>query len=650
MNMPNTSDQQVGPRVLIVEDEGLIAEELRERLSRLGMTVVGTVDTADAAVGLAIDTRPDVVLMDIQIKGARDGVQAAGDIRREVDVPVVYLTAHSDSATLERAKDSGPFGYLLKPFQEREVVIAIEIAIHRHSLERQLKESERKYVATLASIGDAVVASDLYGHITFMNPVAEALTGWRFADARGLSADLVFRVARDSYGVAPVRPIAQALESGKPVRFDDAELFLFSKTHEVIPVDDCAAPIVDDRGRVIGGVVAFRDIRSRRLAEDALRQAQEELFQSQKMESVGRLAAGIAHDFNNLLTVINGCSELALENPGLDETTHALLEDVLRAGGRAASLTRQFLIFGRKQVLQSRILDLTTLVTELAAMLRRLIGEDVDLTVTPDPSPISVFADPSQIEQIIVNLAVNARDAMPEGGALTIVTSRATIEPGRSDGAIEPLPGPYALLTVTDTGHGIDEAVQAHIFEPYFTTKEIGKGSGLGLATVYGIVKQSGGFIELDSGRDRGTRFKVYLPLVDEAAQPRVPLEGPRVLERGKGTILLVEDDGLVRSLLASVLRGRGYTVVEAEDGDNALREVEQHHGPIDLIVTDVVMPGMRGPALVSRLAERNVRPRALYISGYTSEDSPVASDATFLQKPFTPAVLVSKVRELLEN
>ena len=517
--MVNRSDVFEGLRVLVVEDEGLIAEDLRDRLSRMGMNVVATVDSADTAVASAIAMRPDLVLMDIRIKGNRDGVQAANEINLTVDVPIVYLTAHSDRATLDRAKGTSTFGYILKPFQERELFIAVEMAVHRHSLERQLKESERKYVATLASIGDGVIATDALERVTFMNPVAEYLTGWSFDDARGLAVDDVFHVARDLKGTVVVSPIGQALRENRSIRFDDAELFLFSKQNEALLIDDSAAPIVDDRGRVSGGVVAFRDIRDRRLAEDALRTAQDELIQSQKMESVGRLASGIAHDFNNLLTVINGCSDLALGNEGLDGTTRELLGEIVEAGGRAAALTQQFLAFGRKQMLRSRVVDLTALVVNMAAMLRRIIGDSVQLKpISIPPKPIFVLADPSQLEQVIVNLAVNARDAMTHGGAITIALARMTLDASMPRRAGAEL-GRYAVLTVADTGPGIQESVKDRIFEPYFSTKEFGKGSGLGLATVYGIVKQSGGLIEVDSEGGLGTTFRIFMPLFDELAQ-----------------------------------------------------------------------------------------------------------------------------------
>jgi two-component system cell cycle sensor histidine kinase/response regulator CckA len=259
-----------GLRVLVVEDEALIAEELRERLTQLGAAVVGTLDTAEAAVETAILTRPDIVLMDIRLRGKRDGIAAAGDIRDQLDTPVIFLTSHSDRTTLERAKQSAPFGYVLKPFEERELLVAIEMAQHRHALERQLRESERRYAQTLHGIGDGVVATDVHGHVTFMNPMAEALTGWTLADAKGSPIDSVLRISRDTDGSRVISPVRDALGSGHAVRWATDDLFLISRSEAVIPIDDCAAPSTDAQGRITGAVIVFRDIRDRRLAEDAL--------------------------------------------------------------------------------------------------------------------------------------------------------------------------------------------------------------------------------------------------------------------------------------------------------------------------------------------------------------------------------------------
>jgi two-component system cell cycle sensor histidine kinase/response regulator CckA len=505
------ADGICGLRVLVVEDEALIAEELRERLTRLGATVVGAVDNAEAAVETAIRTRPDIVLMDIRLRGQRDGIAAANDIRDATETPVVFLTSHSDRATLERAKQSAPFGYVLKPFDERELLIALEMASHHHALEHQLRASERQYTQTLRSIGDGVIAADVNGRVTFMNPMAEALTGWTLADANGSPIDRVLCLTRDQNGAQSVSPGMEAIQAGHTLRFETRDLFLTSRSAVVIPIDDSAAPIMDADGHVTGVVVAFRDIRDRRLAEDALKRAQEELFQAQKLESIGRLASGIAHDFNNLLTVINGCAEMALEDQSLSDTTRMLMNDIIEAGLRAASVTRQFLAFGRMESLRPQSLDLNTLVTDLVAMLRRLIREDIELALELAPVPVVALADRTQVEQIIIKLVVNARDAIPKSGRIT--TGTRIVQVSEADAVeVGAEPGRYAVLTVSDTGIGIDEVIREHLFEPYFTTKGVGRGSGLGLATVYGIAKQSGGSVTVRT-LEQGATFAVYLPI-----------------------------------------------------------------------------------------------------------------------------------------
>jgi PAS domain S-box-containing protein len=509
-----TPDLLTGLRILIVEDESVIADALVDRLQRTGMRVVGTADSADAAVAAAIQTRPDLVLMDIQIQGLKDGVDAAHEIRQHLDVPVIYLSAHSDRTTLERAKRTAPFGYVLKPLRERELLIAIELASHRYTLERRLRDSERKYVATLASIGDGVIAIDLEQRITFMNPVAEALTGFSARDAEGLPVGEIFRVVRDVTAGPIVNTLAEAMRSRKTIRIDDQSVFLITRTNEAIPIDECASPIADDDGAVTGGVVAFRDIRERRLAEGAIRRAQEEVFQSRRMEMTGRFAAGIAHHFNNMLQVINGCTQLALSMP-VDPNVRNLLSQVLAAGDRAATLTRQFLDFGQRQIMRSEVIELNAVVATISATLRRMLAEHIVIKAVRHDQPVRVFIDPSHLEQVIVNLALNARDAMPDGGTLTISIDIAeSTAPDDPDGAVRH----YGVLTVADTGHGMNGGVRERVFEPFFTTKEAGKGTGMGLASAYGIVNRSDGFIKVRSAPGEGAAFAVWLPLIEPAS------------------------------------------------------------------------------------------------------------------------------------
>jgi CheY-like chemotaxis protein len=371
------------------------------------------------------------------------------------------------------------------------------------------------------------------------------------------------------------------------------------------------------------------------------------------MEAVGRLAGGVAHDFNNLLTVIAGYSTLTLNELRHDDPLRTNVEEIRAASDRAAALTRQLLAFSRRQILQPRELDLNAVIRNMERMLRRIIGEDIAFRSMLAPELGHIRADPGQIEQVVMNLVVNARDAMPQGGALTIATKHVDLGAGEAGELMLRGAGPHVALILRDTGTGMDEATRARIFEPFFTTKEAGKGTGLGLSTVYGIVKQSGGGIRVDTEVGRGTTFTLYFlrlaaEIDDHAA--RVPL---RASPKGSETVLVAEDDAMVRSLIRRVLRAHGYETLEAADGATAVRLCERHPGPIHLLLTDVVMPELGGRELVERLAQLRPEMRVLFMSGYT-DDAIVQhgvpdSDIPFVQKPFTPDALARKVREVLD-
>ncbi len=410
-----------------------------------------------------------------------------------------------------------------------------------------------------------------------------------------------------------------------------------------------AVLLSDERGdgETIEGTVI--DVTDRRQLEEQLRQAQ-------KMEAIGRLAGGVAHDFNNLLTAILGYSEIMLSQIGPDDPLREGAEEIRKAGERAAGLTRQLLAFSRKQRLEPKVLDLNALVVDLERMLRRMIGEDVALVTALEAELGRVKADPGQIEQVLMNLAVNARDAMPRGGRLTIQTANAQLDQTWGLGDFTIQPGPYAMVAVTDTGTGMDEETKSHLFEPFFTTKGQGKGTGLGLATVYGIVKQSGGYIWAYSEPGAGTVFRIYLPRHEESADPQA-LAAPRPAGEPRGgreTILLVEDEEGVRALARRILAAQGYAVLEADGPRGALELLERLEQPIDLLLTDVVMPEMDGSELATRAAALRPATRVLFMSGYTDDAIAsrglIAGGGRFLQKPFTPDVLAAKVREILDS
>jgi signal transduction histidine kinase/ActR/RegA family two-component response regulator len=387
-------------------------------------------------------------------------------------------------------------------------------------------------------------------------------------------------------------------------------------------------------------------------ASEEVSRAQAELLHSQKMDAIGRLAGGVAHDFNNLLTIVHGRSEILLRRLQLDDKSRQDLELIQRTARRAATLTQQLLAFSRKQVLQPKILGLNAVVTELAVMLRRLIGEDIDLVIVPGARLDRVKADPTQLEQVLMNLAVNARDAMPEGGRLVMET--ADVELGEAFARERPgaRPGPHVRLSVTDEGTGMTPEVQARIFEPFFTTKEKGRGTGLGLSTVYGIVKQHNGYIDVRSAPGEGTAFEIYLPRVDTEASVETE-GGPAGASRGSETILLVEDEDEVRELAREILEMAGYTVLEAPHGPDALRLCRHHQGPIHLLLSDVVMPQMSGRELARQLAALRPDTKVAYMSGYTDDalghHGVLDPDVILLPKPFTPDSLVAGVRRALD-
>ncbi len=438
--------------------------------------------------------------------------------------------------------------------------------------------------------------------------------------------------------------LADALKEARE-RFELGTWRHRKKDGTVISVEVRAHPITFSGRRA--RLVLVNDITERRQLEDQLRQAQ-------KMEAIGRLAGGIAHDFNNLLSVVLTYSNLLAQGLASDDRMRADLAEIERAGQRAAALTRQLLAFSRQQVLEPRIVDLNEVVLNMDRMLRRLIGEDIELVTRPGSGLRPVRVDPGQIEQVLMNLVVNARDAMPQGGKLTIETANVDLDSAYARDHVGARPGPHILLAVSDTGTGMDKATLARVFEPFFTTKEKGKGTGLGLSTAFGIVSQSGGSIGVASEPGKGTAFRVYLPESRDARGGESPAKTAQPMTlAGNETILLVEDEEQVRTLVRTILGDRGYAVLESQDGDEALRIGAEHSGPIHLLLTDVVLPGMSGRILAEKLAARRVGVKVLYMSGYTDDAAEtsriLAPGVHFLQKPITPEALTRKVREVLD-
>jgi signal transduction histidine kinase/CheY-like chemotaxis protein len=413
------------------------------------------------------------------------------------------------------------------------------------------------------------------------------------------------------------------------------------------------APLRDARDQISGAMAVIQDISQMKAVEKHRMQLEERLWQSQKMEAVGRLAGGVAHDFNNLLTAVSGYAVLIQSRFEAPDPIRTYADEILTSSDRAAQLTRQLLAFGRRQVLQPRVLDLNDVVRGMEGLLRRLVGEHIDLGTSLDPRLGSVRADQGQIEQVIMNLAVNARDVMPNGGKLTIETRNIDLDGSYFERHGRARTGPHVVLAVSDTGCGMNPETRSHVFEPFFTTKEQDQGTGLGLATVYGVVKQSDGDVWVYSELGQGASFKIYLPRIDQAPTP--PKEGSRIQRRtATETLLLAEDSDAVRRLLREILRKAGYTVLEARNGAEALEISRTFDGVIDLLLTDMVMPQMSGRELGAHLAMKRPQMKVLFMSGYTEEaivrNGVLAPGTAFLEKPFTSASVMARVRELLDE
>ena len=435
-------------------------------------------------------------------------------------------------------------------------------------------------------------------------------------------------------------------------RFDEGHLWRHRKKDGTIITVEIRAHEFEVGKRAVRLVLAT-DVTERLHAEDALRKTEEQLRHAQKMEAVGRLAGGVAHDFNNLLSVILSCAEFMLGDLKPAEPMREEVEQMRKAAERAADLTRQLLMFSRQQVLEPRVIDLNDVLVKMDKMLQRIIGVDIDLLLVCAPSLGRVRVDPGSIEQVVMNLVVNARDAMPTGGKLTMETANVMIDEESAREHLGTNPGPHVMLAISDTGIGMDRATQARIFEPFFTTKEKGKGTGLGLSTVFGIVQQSRGSIWVYSEPGKGTSFKVYFPRIDEAVDEVRAVQRPAV-RRGTETVLLVEDDDQVRAVARGILRRHGYRVIEARNGGEAMLLCETHADEIHLMISDVVMPHLNGPELARRLAKGRPSMKVLCMSGFT-DDSIVRhgvmdSDIAYLQKPITPETLTRKVREVLDG
>ena len=760
-------------RIVICEDEAIIAADLETRLTSLGYDICGIAATGETALALVEQHQPDLVMMDIVIQGEMDGLAAAEVIRDKWGIPVVFVTDYADSDRLKRADLAYPFGYLLRPVKDNELKITTEMALYvantdaeRRRVEQALAASEEQYRLLVESTGDIVLIHDENGVITFSNNRGMEFSGYSLEEFRGRNV-MEFMPQDELEALIERRDNRYA---GDDLHYQFETAFI-NRHGERIEVDVNSTPIFRD-GLYLGQMIVARDITARKQAERSLKRSQKrfselaellpetifeldenarltfvnrnafkqfrytqhdfdsgldalnmivpedrprtmenmikilqgediglseyqalrkdgttfpalfhsaaiydegkpaglrgfiidiserkhleaQLQQAQKMEAIGTLASGIAHDFNNLLQAINGYTQLLLLDKEEDDPEYRSLAAIQKSGNRAAELVRGLLLFSRKAEIERKPLELNVEVEHARKVLERTIPKMVDIEIHLGSRIWLIMADPVQIEQIILNLGKNAADAMPEGGRLVIETANIVVDEAYAKQYPDAQTGRYALLTISDTGHGMDHETQKKIFDPFFTTKEIGQGTGLGLASVYGIVKSHGGAIGCYSEIEQGTSFKIYFPAMEEPATERekniatVPPKG------GNEVILLVDDEETIRGFAEQALVRFGYQVFTASNGEEALKVYQSNPGRIDLVVMDIGMPGMGGHRCLRELLQINPEVKVLIASGYSIhgqvEKSIEAGAVGYVGKPYQLSDLLGSVRSALD-
>ncbi len=630
-------------RVLLVDDEPQVLVALEDLLS--DEFVIMKSESPEHALALA-DQHPDIaVVVSDQRMPRMTGDELLARLGASLEARRILVTGFADLSAVIRAVNDGKiFAYVTKPWDRTDLRLKVQQAAEHFRLAKELAQERRLLNSILHSMNDGIVVADCAGNLLLFNARAEEILGRRPLDVEPATWAGEYGVysppGKELLGPAQ-NPLLRAM-AGE--RVPHTEAFVRNeRARKTIAIT--GTPLTGNAHEVSGGVAVFRDITEQRELEVQLGQAQ-------KMEAIGRLAGGVAHDFNNLLVVIQSYSELVREDLPAGDPKRADIDEILASTRRAAALTKQLLAFSRKETVQPKPVSLNDAVAGIEKMLQRIIGEDIVLVSDLEPSLGLVCADTGQLDQIILNLSINARDAMPEGGQLSIETQNVTLEADFLDTSAVFNPGEYAVLAITDTGTGMDRETQSHIFEPFFTTKEVGKGTGLGLSTVYGIVQQSGGHIRVYSEVGRGTSFKIYFPRLKGSASALTSSEEIASQPHRGGTVLLVEDDASVRQVASRILRSRGYTVLEARQPSEARALCAEHGNRVDLVLTDVIMPECTGPQLARELTLAYPDLRVLYMSGYPGGAAKRAGsldpDVPYIEKPFSPALLLEVVRKTL--
>ncbi len=620
-------------RILIVEDENIVALDIKRCLTKRGFEIVKITNNSEDAIKTAMKERPDLILMDIDLKGKINGIQTAKIINKDIELPIVFLTAYSDESSIERAKDINPHGYILKPFNDIELCTAIEVAFSRHNTTREiLRRSEEKFQFLVDAVKDySICLLDSNGNITHWNSGAERICEYTDSEVIGKFYSFLY-TSEDRLGGLPERDLDLAKRTGK---YETEELRVRKNgtqfwSHTII------RPIYNKTGALTGYSRVTRDITEQRKAQEELKKNEEQLRQLQKMEVVGRISAGIAHDFNNILCVI-GLYVHKLMDTASDTKQIDAITKIDCAQKHGAALVAQLLTFSRKKVSNPTIVDINTVVQNLFPMLKVLAGDQISVVTNLSFSPAIVYADQNQVEQIIFNLAINARDSIFQNGTIEIKTKTTD---------------QMVILSISDTGCGMTEEVKSHLFEPFFSTKGAGRGTGLGLATVHEIVKHTGGNISVSSEVGKGSEFKISIPKSSLEVQVEKASKISTASQKTTGTILLTEDQKEVREIITDLLRTSGFKVFAASDGQEALQVMNDSGVVPDLFVTDLSMPRVNGWQLFESQKHNNPKAPFLFLSGFADEDVVkkinLQPNAHFLPKPFNPQTLLNKIDDIL--
>jgi len=632
-------------KIQIVEDESIFAMDLVSQLKAMNYSVVSVVDTGERALKEAVKKRPDLILMDIRLKGEMDGIEASQQIRKRKNIPIIFITAYAEEKTLTRAKVTEPFGYLLKPINKRELRAVIEMALYKHRMERKLLASEQRFRRLIENTVDLLFVIDSRANIIDVNHTACKKSGYIRDELLELSVNNLF--IGDQINVQEILHQVHNTESMT------IEHTFKCKNGNTFPIEINIGLLSNGDNPLL--IALARDITNRRKNEAEKLELEKQLMHAQKLEELGRLAGGMAHDFNNILTVVQGYSELALLKLDQSSPLYTDLKEIRDAAYRSASLTRQLLLFSRRQPMDYSLININTLIHNLMRMLNRLLGENIVIKKSLKHGLWDVWGDLGSIEQVIMNLVINAKDAIHKRGKIIITTDNITLSESDIDEDTETKPGNYVKVEVNDTGVGMDEQTIKRVFTPFFTTKETGEGTGLGLSVVHDIVKSNNGWIDVTSKVGKGSTFTIYFPASFKKDMKRKEKPSKDLQDlKGQGEhVLLVEDEDTVRDFASMVLRKNGYNVTVAATVKQALHECNNKKDNFQLLFTDMVLPDGSGQELAKDLRKKDQNIPVLLSSGYTFENIKKIKEEEkyeFIQKPYSIVTILRAVKRCLDS